>query len=87
MGRRGRNSQRDKWAHKTQQPVHYLWANRHDNAAQIINRIKYNYEICSLFAHQLQWQGEGHVAQAGRVSGVEVNSLSMQRTELIRDCN
>lgn len=46
---------------RSRQPVHYLWANRHENAAQIINRIKYNYEICSLFAVE----GEGHVSQAG----------------------
>jgi len=34
---------------KMRKPVaawHYLWANRHDNEEQI-NRIKYNYEICS----------------------------------------
>lgn len=72
-------------AHKTQ-PGHYLWANRHDSVQQIINRIKYNYEICSLFA----W-GAGHVAKGwprhGEGVGGGRDALSMQRTELIRACN
>lgn len=63
---------------------HYLSANRHDNEEQI-NRIKYNYGICSSQRREISALDGAGVAVVW--APLWVVAMRLQCLELIRECN